>query len=214
MHIIQLKLLELSKRKNIFSMGPREIGREIGVSHPQIVKHHLNQLKKKRLLGKKEPISISKLRENLNKQVTSLIDIPILGSANCGVATIIAEESLEGFLKISSKLLGVSKPEKLFALRASGNSLNKANINGESVEDGDYLIVDTNYKNPEDGEYVVSVIDNCANVKKIRLEDDKIVLLSESSENIPPIYIHSDDSYLINGKVTKIIKAHFGGDKG
>jgi repressor LexA len=194
-------------------MGPREIGREIGVSHPQRVKHHLNQLKKKGLLAQKEPSSISKLRKNLNKQVTGLVDIPILGSANCGIATIIAEESLEGFLKISSKLLGVSRPEKLFALRASGNSLNKASIDGESVKDGDYLIVDTNYKNPRDGEYVVSVIDGCANVKKIRLEQDKIVLLSESSEDIPPIYIHSDDSYLINGKVTKIIKSNTGGDK-
>jgi len=194
-------------------MGPREIGREIGVSHPQRVKHHLNQLKKKGLLAQKEPSSISKLRKNLNKQVTGLVDIPILGSANCGIATIIAEESLEGFLKISSKLLGVSRPEKLFALRASGNSLNKASIDGESVKDGDYLIVDTNYKNPRDGEYVVSVIDGCANVKKIRLEQDKIVLLSESSEDIPPIYIHSDDSYLINGKVTKVIKSNTGGDK-
>lgn len=195
-------------------MGPREIGREIGVSHPQIVKHHLNQLKKKGLLGKKEPISISKLRENLNKQVTNLVDIPILGSANCGIATIIAEESLEGFLKISSKLLGVSKPEKLFALRASGNSLNRAKISGENVENGDYLIVDTDYKNPKDGEYVVSVIDSCANVKKIKLEDEKIILLSESSEDIPPIYIHSDESYLINGKVIKVVKTHSGGDKG
>lgn len=206
MHAIQQKLLELSRRKNIFSMGPREIGREIEVSHPQIVKHHLNQLKKKGLLSQKEPNSIRKLRENLNKQVMGLVDIPILGSANCGIATIIAEESLEGFLKISGKLLGSSKPEKLFALRASGNSLNKANIGGENIEDGDYLVVDTNYKNPRDGEYIVSVIDGCANVKKIRLEDDKIVLLSESSENIPPIYIHSDDSYLINGVVTKVIK--------
>lgn len=195
-------------------MGPREIGREIGVSHPQIVKHHLNQLKKKGLLGQKEPNSITKLRENLNKQVLGLVDIPILGSANCGIATIIAEESLEGFLKISRKLLGSSKPEGLFALKASGNSLNKANIDGESIEDGDYLVVDTNYKNPRDGEYIVSVIDGCANVKKIRLEDDKIVLLSESSENIPPIYIHSDDSYLINGKVMRVIKIHSGGDKG
>ena len=206
MHIIQLKLLELSKRKNIISIGPRAIGREIGVSHPQIIKHHLNQLKKKGLFGQKEPDSISKLRENLNKQVTGFVDIPILGSANCGIATIIAEESLGGFLKISSKLLGASKPEKLFVLRASGNSLNKANINGESVEDGDYLIVDTNYKKPRDGEYIVSVIDGCANVKKIRLEEDKIVLLSESSEDIPPIYVHPDDSYLINGVVMKVIK--------
>lgn len=204
--MIQLKLLELSKRKNIFSMGPREIGREIGVSHPQIVKHHLSQLKKKGLLGRKEPESITKLRKELNKQTIDLVDIPILGSANCGIATIIAEESLEGFLKISSKLLGVSEPEKLFALRASGNSLNKADINGESVEDGDYLIIDTDYKNPKDGEYVVSVIDSCANVKKIRVEDDKIILLSESTDNIPPIYVHPDDSYLINGVVTKVIK--------
>ena len=193
-------------------MGPREIGREIGVSHPQIVKHHLSQLKKKGLLGQKEQNSITKLREILNKHATGLVDIPILGSANCGIATIIAEESHEGFLKISPKLIASSQSKALFALKASGSSLNRANINGTQVEDGDYLIVDTTYKNPKNDDYVVSIIDGCANVKKVRLEKDRIILLSESSEEIPPIYIHPEDSYLVNGKVIQVIKKPIGGD--
>ncbi len=205
MHKVQLKILELSRRKNVLSMGFREIGREIGIPHPQIIKYHIGQLRKEGLLAQENGV-LDKLRQSLKEQATKFLRIPILGAANCGIPTLIAEESHEGFLEISQKLVDSSRPKDLFALKASGNSLNRADIEGLSVEDGDYLIVDTSYKNPKDDDYVVSIIDGCANVKKVRLEKNRIILLSESSENIPPIYIHPEDSYLVNGKVIQVIK--------
>lgn len=211
MHSVQLKILELSRRKNISSMGFREIGREINILHPQIIKYHINQLKNAGLLPQEKNV-LDKLKQSLKEQVTKILRIPILGAANCGIATLIAEESNQGFLEISQKLITSSRPEDLFVLKASGNSLNRANIGGLSVENDDYLIVDTSYRNPIDDDYVVSIIDGCANVKKVKKEKDRIALLSESSGNIPPIYIHPDDSYLINGKVIQVVKKPTGGD--
>lgn len=192
-------------------MGLREIGREINVLHPQIIKYHINQLKNAGLLPQEMSV-LDKLKQSLKEQATKILRIPILGAANCGIATLIAEESNQGFLEISQKLITSSRPKDLFALKASGNSLNRANIGGLSVENDDYLIVDTSYRNPKNDDYVVSIIDGCANVKKIKMEEGRITLLSESSENIPPIYIHPDDSYLINGKVIQVVKKPTGGD--
>lgn len=205
MHKVQLKILELSRKKDILSMGFREIGREIGIPHPQIIKYHIGQLREEGLLPQENGV-LQKLKQNLKDRATKFLRIPILGAANCGIPTLIAEESHDGFLEISQKLIESSRTKDLFALKASGNSLNRADIEGLSIDDGDYLIVDTSYKNPKDDDYVVSIIDGCANVKKVRLEKERIILLSESSENIPPIYIHPEDSYLVNGKVVQVIK--------
>mgnify|MGYP001615933644 FL=1 len=139
---------------------------------------------------------------------SKLISVPILGSANCGPATIYAEQNIEGYLKISGKLL--SRKKNIFAIKASGYSMNKANINGERIEDGDYVIVDPKYQNFKNGDYVLSAIDGVANIKRYfnDKENKRIILLSESSASFSPIFIHYDDldGYLINGKVIQVIK--------
>lgn len=206
MHPNQQKILNLASRKNVLAMGPRELAREIGVNHPQIALHHLRQLQNKGLLKDRNRPLLNSLREVFQKSKDDIANIPILGSANCGVATLVAEESFEGYLTISKKLLHSRNIDSLFVLKASGNSLNRARISGSTVDDGDYLIIDSSSKRSNDGDYVVSVIDGYANVKKFKMEPDRISLLSESSENIAPIYIHPDDSYLINGKVIQVVK--------
>lgn len=208
MHKTQFKILELATKKNIEKMGPREIGREIGVTHPQIVVYHLNQLKKLGLLPRKSRAILEKIRKNLDKPQVDFIEIPILGAANCGIASLLAEEMFEGYLKISPKLLSTNNSEGLFALRAEGDSMNLATINNQSVDDGDYLIIDTNMSSPNDNDYVLSVIDGSANIKKFKhdKENGRIMLLSESTKRYPPIYIHPEDDYMVNGLVVAVIK--------
>jgi hypothetical protein len=57
---------------------------------------------------------------------------------------------------------------------------------------------------------VVSIIDGVANIKKLYIDEKKeqLVLLSESNQDIAPIYIHKHDldSYLIAGTVVKVMK--------
>ncbi|MFH1048133.1 MAG: S24 family peptidase, partial [Patescibacteria group bacterium] len=88
-----------------------------------------------------------------------------------------------------------------------GNSMNKASVNGQNIENGDYVIVDTK-KQPETNNYVLAIIDNCANIKKLLLnsKNNIISLISESTENHPAIFIHENDKFLINGVVKYVIK--------
>ena len=79
-----------------------------------------------------------------------------------------------------------------------------------SVEDGDFIVIDSANRNPKDGDYILSIIDNMANIKKIKFdrENNRIALISESTEKYPPIFIRPNDNfnYLINGVVLQVIK--------
>ncbi len=212
MNKIQIELLNLSKHQDLGSMSLRQIAKIIGVENkPQIVKHHLLQLEKAGLLqinlkkGFIRPVSRGFGQDSGKNQVYSL---PIVGAANCGPATIFADERIEGYLKVSSKLLPRKKHD-LFVLIAEGPSMNKAEIReGVVIEDGDFVVVDKSYKNPKNGDIIVAVIDGMGTIKKYR-EDKKeklIILESESTENYLPIFIHEGDDFMISGKVIDVIK--------
>ena len=209
MHEIQRKLLDLCSNCEELPLSFREIGRKIGVNHPQKVKHHLTQLAKKNLVIIDEQKKIIKLGKAGVIKNTKMFSIPILGLADCGMATAFADEFIEGYLKVSTSV--VKKKKNLFCVKAKGNSMNAANINGKTIEDGDFVIIDGDYHNPKSGDYVLSVIDGCANIKRFGKDivNNCYVLLSESTENHPPIFIEAQDfnTYMINGRVIKVIKA-------
>lgn len=209
MNKTQLKLIELSVRKNIWDMSLREIGKEIDVKNAATVKYHLDQLKNKNLLKRPANMpSLMQFKSDLIKSWEALVNIPVLGAANCGIPLSIANESLEGYLKISPRLLPDSNQDHFFALKAEGESMNRANINGQNIEDGDYVIIDSNKTDAQNIRYALSIIDGCANIKRLILDKDneRIALVSESTQKYNPIYIHKDDDFLINGSVVSVIK--------
>jgi repressor LexA len=206
-HPIRQKLFDLSQRYDLRKMGLRQIGRIIGVDHPQKVKFHMKKLG---LLDGGKKIKVKRVKSPLIGGNKGLLSIPILGLANCGDATMFAEARVEGTLSVSKRLLPASHTESLYAVKAIGASMNRANINGKSIEDGDYVVVDGEDKNAKTGDYILSIIGGFANIK--RFVEDKtykqIVLQSESTQCFPPIHIHEDDldDYLVNGKVVDVIK--------
>lgn len=206
MHYIQEKLLKLIDHQNISGFTLRDIGSLINETLPQKIKHHLSQLESKGFISINKKNSIIKRTSGQTKNSDLFISVPIYGTANCGPRTIYANQNLEGYLKISKKLL--SKKDKIFALRAEGNSLNKANIKGKSIEDGDFVIVDSQVTSPKNGDYIVSIIEEMANIKKYiwDAKNSQIILGSESTQNYNPIYVHGDDNIIINGKVIDVIK--------
>lgn len=209
MHIIQQKLLRLIETCNIGTMSYRDLGKLLEEVHPQVIKHHLEQLERKGLIiWDREKKEVNKIQPSFNSEY-GLITIPILGSANCGVATLFANESIQGHIKISSLLLNNRK--NVFGINAVGSSMNLANINGKVIEDGDIVIIDPNDKDVKSGDFVLSIIDDVANIKKVIFDFDheQIILQSVSTYNYPPIYIHSNeaDKYIVNGKVVQVIKS-------
>ncbi|MFH1653720.1 MAG: S24 family peptidase [Pseudomonadota bacterium] len=208
MHPIQQKLLELADRYSLGQMALRKIGELIGSAHPQNVKYHLEQLEAKGFLDIDRDSGFIKKVAQGSGLAASLISVPILGAANCGEASLFAEERIEGYLKLSKSML--KKRAKIYAIQAVGLSMNAADVDGKAIEEGDYVIVDSEARSPKDGDYVVSVIDGMANIKKFLFDrqNNQIILISESDQNLPPIYIHPDDldDYMVSGNVIQVIK--------
>ncbi len=131
MNIIQQRLLDLSKGKNLAKLSLREMAKAIDMPNesPQKIKHHLLQLQKKgfltidRIKGLMERSSSTPnwTQGLLNSNISRLFTIPIVGMANCGPATIFSEYNFQGFLRVSNKLIGRSYPTGLYAVKADGN---------------------------------------------------------------------------------------------
>lgn len=205
MHYIQQKILRLVGQINLKRDGLRQIGRLLGESHPFKVSYHLKKLEGEGFIKiNKRTGEITQIKK-IYTSPGHFLSIPVLGMANCGDATIFAKENLEGYIKVSKNIIRAG--EGFIAVKASGNSMNKANINGLNIEDRDYVILDLK-REPRNGDYVLAIIDECANIKRlsINLKDRVISLLSESTENHPTIFIGENDKCLINGVVKNVIK--------
>jgi addiction module HigA family antidote len=147
-------------------------------------------------------------REQKEKRVGDrrIASIPVVGFANCGQATLFAEENVIDHVRYP---IIKKDAKKTFALRAEGDSMNKANIGGKSIESGDIVIIKESNK-AESGNYILSIIDGKANIKKFYNDkkNKQILLISESSEKIEPICIteKDKDDFLIQGIVFDVVK--------
>lgn len=219
LHPIQEQLLELSKSKNLAQMSLREMADSIGQpkSSPQKIKHHLGQLEKKGFLAinrnrgtmSRMPAIKSAQDKKAAGLSPNMLSIPIIGTADCGLANIFAEANFQGFLRISNRLVGINFPDEMYAVKTEGSSMNKAEVKGKKIEDGDYVIVDSKPKEFNNNDVVLAIVDNKATIK--RFIDDRangqIVLKADSSLDYEPIYLHPDDSFNISGKVVAVVKS-------
>jgi SOS-response transcriptional repressor LexA len=213
MHPVQERLLELSKDYDVVNMRLSVIAKLANVSHLQIVKHHRDQLIKKGLLKPNAKFTSPIQAKTRTSMVNSrLLSIPVKGVVNAGPATFLADDQTTGQLHISSSLLRTTAPaNQLYALKVKGRSMNQAAVGGfQTVDDGDYVIVDRREFEPRNGDYVISLLDNAANIKKFIFDklNQQIVLISESTDDYPPIVIHPEDSinYMVGGKVVQVVK--------
>lgn len=212
MHFTQQQLLDLlANGTDLGSMSLRKIAELIGAAgKPQTAKYHLQQLESDGLIQMNLEEGIIKLvKRGFNKASSSpLYSLPVVGSANCGPATIFVDQNIEQYLKVSTSLLPRNK-KNLYALIADGASMNKAEVEpGKTIESGDFLLVDHEYKNYKNGDIVVAVIDSMATVKRFRNDKahNRIVLEADSTQRYLPIYIHEGDDFQLSGKVVGIIK--------
>lgn len=212
MHLIQKQLIDLiATNPNFGKLSLRSIAKEIGAEgKPQTAKYHLQELEKAGFIQmnlKEGIIKLVKKGTNISSK-SPIFSIPVVGSANCGLPTIFAEQNIENFLKVSSSMLP-KKKSGLFALIADGDSMNMCNINGKNIESGDFVLVDSEDKVYKDKDIVVAVVDGLATIKELHrdLKNNRIVLKAISTKKYLPIYLGEDDDFIINGKVVGIIKS-------
>ncbi|OGI15052.1 MAG: repressor LexA [Candidatus Moranbacteria bacterium RIFCSPHIGHO2_12_FULL_54_9] len=136
----------------------------------------------------------------------TFLDVPVFGMANAGTATMFADQYIEGYLKVSKRIVRDSR--NVFAIQVSGTSMNKAKVAGKTIQSNDFILVDATWKHYNNGDKVLVVIDGLATVKTYRTVDGKnIVLLPESSDKKhKPIFLTEDDEFVINGKVIDVLK--------
>ncbi len=213
MHIKQKQLLDLiANQEGFSSLSLRKIAEMIGAKgKPQTAKHHLRQLEKIGLIQMNLEEGLIKIvKKGYNKaNISPIYSLPVVGSANCGPATIFAEHNIDQYLKVSSKILPRNK-KNLYALIADGDSMNKAEVEkGKTIESGDFILVDSEYTNYKNGNIVIAVIDGMATIKRYRNDkvNNRIILEADSTGKYLPIFIHEGDDFLLSGKVVGIIKS-------
>lgn len=215
MHETQERILELARTLDLSRVSLRKIAELIGKPDmsPGVLQHHFAQLEKKALLFIDRKAKTQRLGEDVSDDRFFLI--PIVGAANCGPATEIAEDKIEGYLRVSKRSFSGVSPN-LIAVRAVGHSMNDASIRTSSgqyapIEEGDYVIVDRQRVSLSDNlnKYVLSIIGGMANIKKLLKRQFDIALVSESKDqrSYPPIIIHEGDDFVVNGGVVGLVKA-------
>lgn len=196
MNPIQRQLLELADTLDLGKETYYGLAKRLGVNHPYKVKFALLQLEKNgHIFRNRRTDSITKAHSQGG--FNGLLSIPYYGEVNCGQALAIADDTVKKFLKVSPSVITTKNLSRVFALKATGWSMNRADIGGRPVIDGDYLLVEkTEPHQIHNGDYVVSLIGGSANLKRFYKDDveSRIVLLSESSEDLPPIIISAQDA--------------------
>lgn len=211
------KLLEIATGHNLNDLSLREIGRMMNPDkpeNPQTVKFHWRKLYE---AGKINYLPHTRqtrasIKNYVDKQALGdgkeLISIPVRGIANCGPASMYADDENIGYIHVSSTFLKTNRYDDLYAIIASGDSMNQTKIDGKPINDGDYVVVDRSVSQPNDGDCVVAIVNGLANIKRFLRERGRIVLVSESSEHFDPIFIHPEDQdeALIAGKVVQVVQ--------
>jgi repressor LexA len=130
------------------------------------------------------------------------VAVPLIGEAPAG-PLMVAEQNYAGWVRLPKKFL---KPidGKFFLLRVRGNSMNKATVMGEKIEDGDLaLIRQESSANPQD--IIVALIDGAVTIKRLIGKPGHWMLKPESTDPAnQPIVL--DERFRVQGIVCMVIK--------
>lgn len=166
----------------------------LGLGSISSVQRHTDALKEKGYLENTRGLSFP--------ESTEKVRIPLVGNVACGVP-LLATENIEAYISYdASQIRGSS--DNYFFLRAVGDSMNKANVSGKSIDDGDFVLI-RKQQTADPGSRVVALIGDEATIKKLVPEDGYISLQPESNNprNKPIILL---EDFSIQGVVEDVIK--------
>lgn len=191
---------------NGYAPSLTELQQILNISTKRGVVNHLEALEKKGyIIRTSEPRGIQVVSDEEPEEVYEyLVGIPILGYANAGTPMVLAQEQNMGVLQVDRSLIG-NRSKNLFGLIVKGDSMDRREIEGKTLCEGHYLVVqkDLHYEN---GDVVVAIVDGCATVKNIKREGDIVILYPQSDNPIhKPIYLDANTDSLINGKVIRVL---------
>jgi DNA polymerase V len=101
--------------------------------------------------------------------------------------------------RISIDQIVVKNQTATFYAKANGNSMI-----GAGIDDGDILVIDKSIE-PQDGKIAVCFIDGEFTVKRIKVQENSLLLLPENSL-FEPIEVTQENDFIIWGIVTYVVK--------
>jgi repressor LexA len=127
--------------------------------------------------------------------------VPVVGQAPAG-PLMLAEQNIDGWVQMPKTF---ARPgSEYFLLRVRGNSMNKAKVIGEKIEDGDLLLI-RQQATANDGDIVVALIDGEATIKRFAKGSGYYVLKPDSTDaKHRPIVVERD--FQLQGMVVRVLK--------
>jgi repressor LexA len=177
-----------------------ELRRALGVGSTRTVLRYLRWLEEEgdieRWNGAR---GLRPLRSDINTVQTRAV--PVVGQAQAG-PVLLAEQNVGGWVQMPKK---IARPgSEYFLLRVRGNSMNKAKVAGEKIEDGDLVLV-RQQATANDGDIVVALIDGEATIKRFARGSGYYVLKPDSTDTKHrPIVVDRD--FHIQGIVVRVLK--------
>ena len=181
-----------------------ELQTMLGVRSVRTVTQYLEALEKKGLIYRKpnqrRGIELMDIGPTLDHET---IMLPVIASAGCDNASILAEQYIDAYVAIDRKFLRNEDKDAQFVLiKAVGDSMQEAGI-----DNGDYVLtkVVENNTGIKEGDRVVAIIGDAAVIKRISFTPNAIVLNPESKSKVYKPIIMKED-FKIFGKVVDVIK--------
>ena len=168
----------------------------------------IESLEKKELITRDENKKIYLVENKNYGNAQNIFSIPLYGLASCGEALAYADDNpADDFLQLSKSLFRKAEPEKMFAVKALGDSMNK-----EGINDGDYVIFEkAEGQNDFEGKIVVAVINGMATIKRYKNMGKGVIGLFPHSTNDThhPIYLSEADVIFVAGIFRKVLPVKF-----
>jgi len=140
---------------------------------------------------------MSEVIELIPASIATELNLPFVGNISAGFPSP-ADDFLDIGIDLNADL--IKHPASTFYGRIRGNSLNDL-----FIFDGDLVIIDKSLQ-PQNGKIAVCYVDGAFTAKVLKIEPDCILLLPANAE-YKPIKVTEDNSFIIFGIITYIIKA-------
>ena len=179
-----------------------ELRRELGLGSTRTVLRYLRELEDsgqiRRWAGAR---GIQPLKTRTGKGVQTA-SVPLLGEAPAG-PLMWAEQSFQGYLRLPQDYLRGSSG-KFFLLRVRGDSMNRAKVAGQAIENGDLVLV-RQQAIADSSDIIVALVDGEATIKRLVKGHGHYLLKPESTNpKHQPIMLESD--FRVQGVVCRVIK--------
>lgn len=185
LHPTQTKLLELLKQNIADPLTIRELQKELAVSSPSVIYHHIQQLEKKGYL-KRNPSNSRDYQVLSDSPEKAIIYLNLYGLVHCGPSGHILDGSPIDRIPISSRLLSFTSSEA-FMIKTRGDSM------APKINNGD-LVIARKSKDADNGDIVVCVNNGEGLIKKIQKDTKQIILVSMNPKYEP--FVASDDFHV------------------